>query len=374
MATSDYVNIFTDEELDIPNLDGLDPSSIQAMMEEETAEVKELELHFAVLKRQEEQKKRKAVLGSLEALQAVKARKALLKRAIAGEIPASSIPSSNPVTPVTSPVKLKRQTSMTPGPSASTNKLGELPNLLNSVLQLRQGNMAPFSSIMANCTNFAQTNNLPNVNPALLNTNKLLLGQDITSSKDATNIGGGIDPPPISELNYNTNSNVAASANMSLPNGNSQLGQVQVTFKEPIVSSDNKPDAISTSKASVLINADSKHGDISLNKDDSEEKKKPKKSGIMTKPDESDIIQTVKFPHELLDDRHVKGPDKVFAKLNFTNLCAGELELITRPGISNAERDARLAILTTLCYHYNYLDVTELKAQYGATMQRIERG
>ena len=101
---------------------------------------------------------------------------------------------------------------------------------------------------------------------------------------------------------------------------------------------------------------------------------KKKKSGIMTKPDEADIVRTVGFPHELLDDRHVKGGEKIFDKLSFSNFCAGELEAISRPGIPADEKAARIGILKTICYHNSYLECSELKAQYGATMQRVERG
>ena len=55
-------------------------------------------------------------------------------------------------------------------------------------------------------------------------------------------------------------------------------------------------------------------------------KKGKKRSGILTKPEETDIVTTVRFPHELLDERHIKSSDKAFNKLNFAQLCAGELE------------------------------------------------
>ena len=40
----------------------------------------------------------------------------------------------------------------------------------------------------------------------------------------------------------------------------------------------------------------------------------------------------------------------------FNLLCAGELEIIKRPDISNEERQARVEILNTICYHAAYLD------------------
>ena len=75
-----------------------------------------------------------------------------------------------------------------------------------------------------------------------------------------------------------------------------------------------------------------------------------------------------------MDDRHIKNADKTFAKLNFSTFCAGELELIRRPKISPEEQRARIDILLTLCYHHSYVGIDELKTQYGATMQRVERG
>ena len=49
-------------------------------------------------------------------------------------------------------------------------------------------------------------------------------------------------------------------------------------------------------------------------------------------------------------------------------------EKLTGMRIEAEERAARLEILATICYHHEYLDISELKQQYGATMQRVERG
>ena len=133
----------------------------------------------------------------------------------------------------------------------------------------------------------------------------------------------------------------------------------------------------STNEPQVLLGKHSKiklDQDEDISDDEKSKKTKKKKSGILTKPDESDIVQTVKYAHELLDDRHVKGPDKVFNKLNFPLFCAGEIELIRRPGIGLDEKEARLGILATICYHFCYVDISELKAQYDATLKRVERG
>ena len=385
MANNDFVNIFAEDDLDIPNLEGLDPNSIQAMMDEENAKVKELELQCAKLKQQEDLQKRRAVLESLEALQAVKTRKAMLKRALAGEIPMSSVmgghSASNPVTPVSSPVKTRR-VAATPGPAASQN-LGELPNLLTSVLQMRQGNAAPFASLMSNRANLS-TSALPDFNSCI--SNNLLAnpnsggGSKVHFLDDQTNRipQGNISEAQNSNSNLNSNDLLHLIKNLnSQPNGPpivdsgatsaSSLSKV----KDGVVNSNNGVSNLESDKSSVTI---AKHSSASPTDSDDDKPKKPKKSGIMTKPDESDILQTVKYPHELLDDRHVKGNDKIFTKLTFSNFCAGELELIKRSGISQEEKDARISVLTTLCYHHSYLDITEIRAQYDATMKRVERG
>ena len=106
-----------------------------------------------------------------------------------------------------------------------------------------------------------------------------------------------------------------------------------------------------------------------------EVKSKKRKSGILAKPDEADIVKPVRFPHELLDDWHVKGlRGRFFPKLSFPNFCAGELEIINRQGISKEEQQARLGILATICYHHAYLDVSELKNQYDAYYEKSRVG
>ena len=113
------------------------------------------------------------------------------------------------------------------------------------------------------------------------------------------------------------------------------------------------------------------------NEDRNEDKKgKKRKSGILANPNESDIVKTVHFLHKLLDERHVKPVDKSFAKLNFATFCAGELELIKHPGESEEDRQACVDIPLTLCYHYAYLPIEELKTQYDgiSSMKSIERG
>ena len=55
-------------------------------------------------------------------------------------------------------------------------------------------------------------------------------------------------------------------------------------------------------------------------------------------------------------------------------LIAGELELIGQEDITENERNARIAIAKTLCYHKLYLKDEELREGYDQILKRIERG
>ena len=101
-------------------------------------------------------------------------------------------------------------------------------------------------------------------------------------------------------------------------------------------------------------------------------KGKKLKSGKCSKPDEVGILRTVRFPHEKLDSRHTQ--NKVFDKLPFNLLIAGELETIALPNILEAERSARVRIAKTVCYHKNYLEDEELHNGYDDIMKRVEQG
>ena len=103
-----------------------------------------------------------------------------------------------------------------------------------------------------------------------------------------------------------------------------------------------------------------------------EEKKKKLVSGKCTKPDESDIKMVVKFAHEKLDPRHVQ--ERVFDKLSFNLLVAGELELISLDSMSEIERKARINIAKTLCYHKKYLSDFDLRTGYDNILKQVEQG
>ena len=96
------------------------------------------------------------------------------------------------------------------------------------------------------------------------------------------------------------------------------------------------------------------------------------KSGKCAIPDKVDIKKVVKFPHERLDSRHVQ--TKVFDKLPFNLLIAGEMETISAPNITEQEAKARVEIAKTMCYHKNYLDDGEIRNGYDDIMKQVEQG
>ena len=94
-------------------------------------------------------------------------------------------------------------------------------------------------------------------------------------------------------------------------------------------------------------------------------------SGKTAKPDEVDIKKPVKFAHEKLDPTFVKR--RIFDKLNFATLVAGEMELILLKGVSTEERLARAAIIKTMAYHKTYLQDDELRIGYDTILKKVEQ-
>ena len=92
----DVVSLFPEGELD--TFDNIDPTELRNVMEEEAAELREMEKQVKLLKHEEEQKKRKAIMEGLEHLQQIKAKKAMYRKMLAGEMPAAVISTSVPST------------------------------------------------------------------------------------------------------------------------------------------------------------------------------------------------------------------------------------------------------------------------------------
>ena len=80
----------------------------------------------------------------------------------------------------------------------------------------------------------------------------------------------------------------------------------------------------------------------------------------------------VKYAHEKLDSRHVQ--EKVFDKLNCNMLVAGELEIASMSDISEEEKQARICIAKTLCYHHKYLKDQDLRSGYDFVLKKVEQG
>ena len=104
---------------------------------------------------------------------------------------------------------------------------------------------------------------------------------------------------------------------------------------------------------------------------DGEEKSKLV-SGKCTKPDELDIKLVVKYAHEKLDPKHIQNRSFDSLELNF--LIVGELELISQGGLSQEERQARIEVAKTMCYHKKYLEDSHLREGYDSIMKQIEQG
>ena len=92
------------------------------------------------------------------------------------------------------------------------------------------------------------------------------------------------------------------------------------------------------------------------------------------KPDECDIKMQVKYPHEKLDPRHVIETNRNFDQLPLYLLIVGELELVEQEDISKEERNVRIAIAKTLCYHKMYLEDEDLRNGYDQIVKKVERG
>ena len=371
--SQDIVELHADG--DLSNYDEEDIAILQELVQDEQSELQELEEQAARMQAEEENRRKKEVLEKLTAIQAARDRKALLKRVIAGKLPPSALKRST-TQPSPAPVSNPSSTAkplLTSKPSSTTNsavpsqeaqptaKLSEYDDVIASILNLQQGNLGPFAEIMSQRANKnTSTNSSTNLNTEV--------GQRPNACKNLrfeTVKGPSLKAPIVQLLDRIVASNNVASSGVKSEDNGSEL-------KCHASLDDTKGDVWQAEGVQHIVNSseESDGGTGFIIK----KGKKKRKSGILSKPDEVDIVKPVRYPHELLDDRHVRGPDKVFSKLNFNLFCAGELETIKRPGISNAERAARLDILSTICYHSVYVSLEELKQQYHATMKRVERG
>ena len=95
-------------------------------------------------------------------------------------------------------------------------------------------------------------------------------------------------------------------------------------------------------------------------------------SGKCAKPEDTDIKLVVKYTHEKLNPKHIL--DRSFDQLAFNQLIAGELELASRPGVSSLEKEDRINITKTICYHKQYLADDDLRTGYDNVLKKVEQG
>ena len=229
---------------------------------------------------------------------------------------------------------------------------GECAQLLSSLMDLKQGKTEKFTEL---------------VNLAMQATDNLTqLGNMTTSSLGVHN-----RIPP--------NSNLAEVAT-SVKTVDSKVGQEQLIdllneLKQVKDSNQNRIDgnnARQINNESAVKYGQSESIEKLSEKMEEDKTKKNRKliSGKCTKPDESDIKQVVKYPHEKLDTKHVL--DKVFDKLPFHLLVAGELEIALIQ--KDPERSKCIQVAKTICYHKQYLKDDDLRNGYNSIMKKVEQG
>ena len=278
----------------------LDPEMLQEIVEQEAADLRDMEAQLAQIQQEEairKQEKKKKLLEQLESLQAIKEKKALIQRALSRETGGAS----NPVTPRTSPVQQSQQTSVSAGGDSGQAKFNDL---FNSVFQLRNGNVAPFVNLMQNKT--------PKIDK-VTSARKINFDSNVTVFTPASTTNDTVAQLP---------SQTSTSVQETKPVTSALKGET----------SEPKPGSAVVTDVPIVNNIKTECDCVSENGSDEEFKqvkgKRKRKSGILTNPNESEIVLTLRYPHELLDDRHVRTADKVFNKLPFNLFCAGELELI----------------------------------------------
>lgn len=107
---------------------------------------------------------------------------------------------------------------------------------------------------------------------------------------------------------------------------------------------------------------------------DEEKGKKPRKlvSGKCTKPDEANIKTVVAYPHEMLNTTYVS--DRTFEVLSFSQLVAGELELLASFNMTMQEKEARISVLRALAYQKEFVTDRDIRECYDSVMKSIEHG
>ena len=119
--------------------------------------------------------------------------------------------------------------------------------------------------------------------------------------------------------------------------------------------------------------------DVTSDEGDSDDEATPKKrkgkklkSGLFAKADNAQLVSSELFAQAALDTSISKNLD--LDDLSFNLLVAGELEIITSKHIKSDEQFSRLQLLKMLAYKAEHLQDTEILKQYGAFVNKVEKG
>ena len=144
----------------------VEPDVLDGIIESEGNDISKLEEQVKLMQQQEDEaQKRKAILDRIDNLQVMRQKRAVLEKIIAGELPPSAMnwnqgkPSASSATPASglrpdrpTSSAFKQHSKPPPGPPGISmpSSSGEYDDLLNTIVHLRQGNLAPFTSMMSN--------------------------------------------------------------------------------------------------------------------------------------------------------------------------------------------------------------------------------
>ena len=130
---------------------------------------------------------------------------------------------------------------------------------------------------------------------------------------------------------------------------------------------------VSDSDSSSSSESDSDSDSASSSTENCKYKKsKAKKSGIVSKPTDK-VKNPQSFPHNYLQFEYVN-KDLKFKQLNFKQLVAGELEIISHFCKNEAEKEGRLKLLQKISYYASVYQWSSILDFYAAWLRQIEIG
>ena len=359
---------------------------LKAMLK--TREEENSKLRRDLAKEKEKEKREKEMKSVLKKLQQANRTRSDLRRSIASS--RNTTPSASPKKKTHKQQKDQRRVIKKKKENEETNrpdKKSEYNDVLESFLKLKQGRADKYSDLMLEAME-ATDNILSLKEDRDSSSDNELNTRKPQSRKSKHKHRAGTQVPQVNKrveaIDPKTSNRCEC---------DSVLETLMQAVKHLALSEEtNKTEAISAEKTEALlhklVNGKQRQEETivdrtiaALNSDDNDDtspgergsrgnKKGKLTSGKCVKPDESEIQRVVKFAHQKLDPTHVK--TREFDKLPFNLLIAGEIELITSD-ITSEEKEARLSIAKTLCYHKNYLCDEDLRDGYDEIMKSIER-